>query len=226
MLKIILLCISFLISFAAQANKRISNKRYQILSGLREGGRRSIINQDPKKVYDQFKWNPSSFLFKNYYYLLPYSKVLDLSLGDGNNSVFLAKKGFKVSILEKDLKRIGKAKLLAKEFGVRLNEFHGSVKEFNFPLNSFDAIIVFKNLDKKYYDKILKWLKPGGILFYEGHTIRQKGQNPEVITKNLIKPHELLNYFRKYRVLKYQEPLHLENYSASIIIKKPSITSF
>jgi SAM-dependent methyltransferase len=225
MLKILLLSIGFLASFGAQSNGVISQKRFQLLSGLKRGSRLNF-SQGTKRDLNRFKWSPSTFLSNNSEYILPHSKVLDLSLGDGHNSVFMAKRGHKVSVLESDSNKIKKAKLLAKEFGVKFNEFKGDLENYNFPENSFDAIIVFQNLSEKYHRKIMRWLRPGGIFVYEGLTSRQKLRDPNMAVKNLIKAHNLLNLFKRFQVLKYQEPLHLEKYSASIILKKPATLSF
>jgi tellurite methyltransferase len=225
MLKILLLSIGFMASIGAQANEVISQKRFQLLSGQRRGSRYNLGHGINRNL-NRFKWSPSIFLSNNSEYILPHSKILDLSLGDGHNSVFMAKKGHKVTILESDSNKIRKAKLLAKEFGVKLNQFKGDLESYNFSENSFDAIIVFKNLSQKYHHKIMRWLRPGGIFIYEGLTARQKLREPEVVVKNLIKPHNLLNLFKRFQILKYQEPLHLEKYSASIIIKKPATRSF
>lgn len=225
MLKILLLSIGFLASFGAKSNEVISQKRFQLLSGLKRGSRYNF-SQGTKRDLNRFKWSPSIFLSNNSEYILPHSRVLDLSLGDGHNAVFMAKRGHKVTVLEIDSNKIRKAKLLAKEFGVKFKEFKGDLENYNFPENSFDAIMVFQNLSEKYHRKIMRWLRPGGIFVYEGLTSRQKLRDPNMTVKNLIKPHNLLNLFKRFQVLKYQEPLHLEKYSASIILKKPATRSF
>jgi hypothetical protein len=69
---------------------------------------------------------------------------------------------------------------------------------------------------------MVEWLKPGGILIYESHTDNQrkvKG-NENYDKRYLLREAELLTMFPGMRVLKYEEPIHLGNYTTSIILQK------
>jgi tellurite methyltransferase len=70
--------------------------------------------------------------------------------------------------------------------------------------------------------KIKKWLKPGGILIYEAHTLNEYNlKNSKGDNKNYyLKPQELLSMFPQMKILKYEEPLHESEYRAGIILKK------
>ena len=96
-------------------------------------------------------------------------------------------------------------------------------EKYKFKANSMDAIICFYYVDRNLHRRMLSWLKPGGILIYESHTDYQKNvKGSEHYSKEyLLRPTELLGMFKKIRVLKYEEPMHLKNYTASIIIRKP-----
>ena len=69
---------------------------------------------------------------------------------------------------------------------------------------------------------MISWLKPGGVLFYEAFTVRQrnvKGHRKDPI-EYYLKKQELLTMFDGMRVLKYEEPLHEKKFRASIILQK------
>lgn len=74
-------------------------------------------------------------------------KIIDASLGDGCDSIYLIKKGFKVVSNEVDSLFIEKALMNARKTGVELSITSFDWREFDkkFPANSFDAIILLGN---------------------------------------------------------------------------------
>lgn len=219
----------FLFSFIffncfSQERGAIKADRYELLSGVHK-------SKDPKGFWDKkyartkyiFGKTPASFLAKNYDYLPANGKVLDMGMGEGRNAVFLARKGFKVTGVDISSVAIKKANLLAKEFGVRINSIVASMNHYKIPKESYDAIVCFYYVDRSLHDQMVSWLKPGGILIYESHTDLQKtvkgSENYE--DRYLLRESELLTMFNGMRVLKYEEPLHQNEYTASIILQKP-----
>jgi len=205
------------------ARNSISASRYELLSGSKR-------NSNPKQFWDRkysaqsyiFGKAPAQFIADNYEYLPMGAKVLDMGMGEGRNAVFLARKGYQVTGIDISSVAIKKSRMLATEFGVRINAILGSLDEYKFAPSSFDAIICFYYVDRSLNKKILKWLKPGGILVFEAHTDLQAGvkgsENYE--KKYMLRPGELLNMFPDMQILKYEEPLHKKEFTASIILKK------
>ena len=78
-------------------------------------------------------------------------------------------------------------------------------------------------MDRSLREKLIKYLKPGGVIIFEGFTMNQK-RVPEYKRYNddyLLQPGELLDYFPSLRILKYEEPLHENRFRASAIFQKP-----
>jgi tellurite methyltransferase len=116
-----------------------------------------------------------------------------------------------------------KSKELAKEYKVEIETVLSPMEKYDPGPESFDAIVCFYYIDKKLNKKFLEWLKPGGILIYESHTTRQrkvKGHEKYELSY-LLQPSELLTMFPEFRVLKYEEPLHVGEFTSSIIVQKP-----
>lgn len=200
----------------------ISGDRFELLSGLRNKKSRGIPGLKHDVSDDFSTGSPSWFLAENYQYIPAGSVVLDVRLREGQNSVFLARKGYRVTGLEKNRSLLKKARLLAKEFGVKINFIQKYINKFKADDNSYDAIISFYFMNRLTIKKMLKWLKPGGILILEGHTVLHKSSKDfdKLPVDYFLKEGELLKLFSKYKILKYEEPIHLKTYTSSIIIQK------
>lgn len=223
MKKIIFLLFVFFQSKISISREPISGSRFQQLSGLK-------VSQDSKTQWDQrysrptfiYGKSPASFLAENYQYIPYEGTVLDMGMGEGRNAVFLAQKGYKVTGVDISSVAVKKSYMLAQEFGVKIKGVVASLTNYKIPPQSFDAIICFYWVDRSLINQIKTWLKPGGILIYEAHTIRQKSvkRDESVDDDNFLKEQELLKMFSGMRVLKYEEPLHEKEFRSSIILKK------
>lgn len=225
MIKLIALGLIFASTASVVSAKvKISTSRLSKLSGEKQ------VDFTVKHQWDQ-KYNkrtyvygkaPAGFLAQNYSVLKPGSRVLDMGMGEGRNAVFLAKKGHHVLGVDISSVAIRKAKSLAKENRVKIKTILASLKEHKFPENYFDAIICFYYVDRELTEKIKKWLKPGGVLVYEAHTLHEYYKNKQnQDPKNYyLKPQELLGMFDGMSIIKYEEPLHEKEFRSSIILKK------
>jgi len=221
-MKFILLLLLSLSSFASR--DPISGSRFQQLSGVK-------LSQDSKTQWDQrysrptfiYGKSPVQFLAENYQYIPFEGSVLDMGMGEGRNAVFLAQKGYKVTGVDISSVAVKKAYLLAQEFGVKIKGVVASLKDYSIQPNSYDAIVCFYWVDRTMIEKIKTWLKPGGILIYEGHTVRERARDPQKKSEALdhfLKEQELLKLFTGMRVLKFEEPIHEKEFRSSIILIK------
>lgn len=218
------LILTFLIlSGTAFGRDPISGNRYQQLSGVK-------IQGDAKDQWDKrysrptfvFGKSPVRFLAENYQYIPYEATVLDMGMGEGRNAVFLAQKGYRVTGIDISSVAVKKAYMLAEEFGVKFKGVVASLNEYKIAPASFDAIICFYYVDRSLIEKMKTWLKPGGILMYEAHTVREMRTKkaPESNPEYYLKEQELLSLFPGMRVLKYEEPLHEKEFRSSIILQK------
>ncbi len=208
----------FCYASVVSARDPLPGSRYEALSGIQKSkeGKKETKPQEEKRVDVQDK-SPSPFLAENLDYLPPGAQVLDVDMGDGRNAVFLARKGFKVTALEENEESLKKAKILAKEFGVRIDGILADPTQHQFPTQSFDAIVCFYRVEKKLLDRMKSWLRPSGIMIFEAHT---EQETKIARGERSVKNGELLNLFGGLKILKYEEPLHRKEFTASIIIKK------
>ncbi len=223
-MKLLQAIFTFIISVTlVQAKVALSVNQLNKLTG------EDTVPYDNKAVWDQ-KFNkrvyiygkaPAKFSAENFSYIGENKKILDIGIGEGRNAVFLAKKGHKVTGIDISSVAIKKSQMLARENEVRIQTILGSVKKYQFAPRSFDAIICFYFVDHSLNEKLLRWLKPGGVLIYEAYTTRdpqakEKSNNIE----QYLKPKELLHMFPKTEVLKFEEPMHEKRFRAGIILRK------
>ncbi len=225
------LCLfTIFISLNTLAREAISGSRFELLTGVKKG----TENAPPVKGYWDKKFAgekyiygkaPAKFLAKNYDYIPSGARVLDIGMGEGRNAVFLATKGYKVTGIDISQVAIQKARFLAKEFGVRIDTIHKSMKDLKIKHGTIDAIICFYYVDREIVKTLMDWLRPGGVLIFEAYSINQKTlNNMDEDDSYLLRESELLTLFPGFRILKYAEPMHLKDYTASIIVQKPNLT--
>ncbi len=147
-----------------------------------------------------------------------------MGMGEGRNAVFLAQKGYKVTGVDLSSVAVKKSYLLAQEFGVKIKGVVASLKDYKILPNTYDAIICFYWVDRSMVEKIKTWLKPGGVLIYEGFTVRERtrdsAKSGDSSPDHFLKEQELIKLFPGMRILKYEEPLHEKEFRSSIILMK------
>jgi 2-polyprenyl-3-methyl-5-hydroxy-6-metoxy-1,4-benzoquinol methylase len=96
--------------------------------------------------------------------------------GEGRNAVYAAKRGWKVYAYDFSEAARNKALQLAKENQVALEYMITSHEEANYPEQYFDAIGLFyahTPFRQTLHHNVLKWLKPGGVIWLEGFSKEQ-----------------------------------------------------
>jgi tellurite methyltransferase len=138
--------------------------------------------------------------------LLPRGRVLDIAMGSGRNSVYLAKLGYEVEGVDVSPEAIETAFQLARQNKVTIQAQVADLENtYWIRPNTFDVIICFNYLQRSLFPQIKAGLKTGGMIVYETYTIDQpqfgKPRNPDF----LLKYNELLEMFRDLRCLRYRE---------------------
>lgn len=164
--------------------------------------------------------NPSQFLVDNID-LLPEGFVLDVAMGGGRNSVYLASMGYRVEGIDISEEAIDKAKKLAHDNNVKINAHIIDLEKTAFiEKNRYDVIICFNFLQRSLIPDIKEGLHPGGVIVYETYIVDQarfgRPTNPEY----LLKHNELLDLFRDFRCLVYHEGIYNEQKAVAGIIAK------
>lgn len=107
-------------------------------------------------------------------------KLLLPAEGEGRNAVFAAIQGWDVTAFDSSEVGKQKAEKLAEENGIKINYLLASYETIDLEENSFDMIaLIYAHTDNReaIHKKLLKYLKPGGILLLEGFSKDQLRYN-------------------------------------------------
>jgi SAM-dependent methyltransferase len=110
--------------------------------------------------------------------VIPLGNVLCIADGEGRNSVFLAKKGYRVTAVDYSEEALRKASQLADSAGVDVNYIQSDLRDFDFGANQWSGIVsIFchlpPDLRKLTHAKCIDALAPKGIVLLEAYTLKQ-----------------------------------------------------
>jgi SAM-dependent methyltransferase len=177
---------------------------------------------------------PDPFLLQAFFqYIVPLfpggGKALDLAGGAGRHAIWLAKKGWEVTLI--DISEAGvelarhnagalathirfvvddlthfKASQIRSAASLKNASLKKATLEKDTLENAFELVLVFCYLDRAIFPEIVKAIRPGGLLVYKTHTVlqaeRQCGpKNPA----HLLQPGELPQLVDGLRILHYSE---------------------
>jgi tellurite methyltransferase len=147
-------------------------------------------------------------------YILPLfphgGRALDLAGGAGRHAIWMAKQGWKVTLIDISETGVEQARQNARSLAPHihfvvddLTHFKASQTGFK---TGFDVVMAFFYLERKIFPQIVRAVRPGGLLVYKTHTLARGElaggpKNPA----HLLEPSELLHLAAGLRTLHYQE---------------------
>lgn len=167
-------------------------------------------------------------LLNHFYEQVPKGEALDIGFGKGNDSIFLASKGFQVTAIDAKKSNVDDLARTAKENNLSINTELEDVRKFEFRPDTYEIITAMNSLFflsgddfKIVIENIKKSLKPGGIAIISSFTINDSlfkkleqtvnkvdAQTFQDGTGNswfFLKEEELKNMFFGFEVLFYKE---------------------
>lgn len=150
---------------------------------------------------------PSTFLANNLKYLRK-GKVLDLGMGEGRNSVYLAQKGFEVTGVDFAPTALGRAEKLAADTGVKVDIQSKDVDMFLLPLMTYDSVVIVNyKPNLRFLKDINRGLQQGGVILIDAYTVEhiRKGCSPTVEMFEAYGANEVLHNLKNVHISFYQE---------------------
>ena len=146
--------------------------------------------------------------------------ALDLAGGAGRHSIWLAKQGWHVTLI--DLSETG-VELARQNAGPLASHIHfvlDDLTQFQAAQTQFDLVLGFFYLEREIFPEIVKAVRPGGVLLYKTYTTDQsKFPGGPKDASHLLAPGELLRLVSGMRVLHYRETV-AEKATAEMIARK------
>lgn len=148
---------------------------------------------------------PAQFLVLNVE-LLPKGQVLDVAMGSGRNTIYLAGLGFDVEGVDISPEAINIALELARKAGVTIKAQVADLeKAFHIKEDAYDVIICFNYLQRSLISEMKNGLRRRGMIVYETYIVDQAQFGKPKNLDYLLKHNELIDMFREFRCLRYRE---------------------
>ena len=166
-----------------------------------------MTDQTWDERYDQesdFSKEPSLFLKKKIHQL-PRGKALDLAMGTGRNSIFMAENGYMVDGIDSSEVAVEKVRSFAERESLPIDAKQADLTNYQIVENTYDVILNFYFLERSLFPNIMNGLKQGGMLLFETYTIEQPEYGRPHNPAYLLKPNELLQSFIDLHIICYHE---------------------
>lgn len=148
--------------------------------------------------------------------------ALDLAGGVGRHALFLADRGWQVTLIDVSAAALEQARSEAARRGLHIRTQPSDLTETPLPAATFDLILNFFYLERQLFRQIEAALKPEGVLIFKTYTRQQLqlGGGP-THPMHLLESNELLRAFEGLRVLYYRETMK-DKAVAELVARKPS----
>ncbi len=137
-------------------------------------------------------------------------KALDVGMGEGRNSLFLAGAGWDVTGIEPADEGVKQAEAAAARRGVKIRALVTTFEDFDFGESQWDLIVITYEPTKAIAPKVVKALRPGGALLVEDRHVDTRRVWPTGSFEN----NELVGLFAGLRVLRYEDVWARPDWSA------------
>jgi SAM-dependent methyltransferase len=147
--------------------------------------------------------------------------ALDLAGGVGRHTIFLAQRGWQVTLTDISAVGIQRARKAAEKVDTRINFVVGDAREFA-AKQDYDLILVFFYLERELFPRLAQALRPGGLVIYKTYTREHKKFSSKGPSHPMyfLDPNELLRAFSTFHVLHYHETVR-EKGIAELVAQKP-----
>lgn len=173
--------------------------------------------------YGEQSWpvEPSPWLVANEALLPSVGAALDVAGGTGRNAIWLAQRGWTVTIADVSDVALAKASVRAGDDGLQVNTLLVDLTVDPLPDGPWNLIALFHYLDRDVFAAIARALAPGGILIGSLATIRNLERNPRPPLPYLLETGELPDLIRGIELVAYDEGWKDDHHDARFVARRP-----
>ena len=191
----------------------------------------------PSSSDERERWNqkyrdaPDAWLDPDPFLLSAYSEyirpsfpdggaALDLAGGAGRHSIWLAKQGWDVTLIDISETGVQQARRNAGALASQIRFVIDDLNGFAVSHAQFDVVMAFFYLDRQIFPEIMKAIRPGGLLLYKTLTMAQlELPGGPKDPAHLLADHELLRLADGLEVLHYREQI-TKKATAELVARK------
>jgi SAM-dependent methyltransferase len=146
--------------------------------------------------------------------------ALDLAGGAGRHALYLAQRGWRVTLTDISQVAIEKARQNAGALASRFHFVVDDLTQFRASQTQFDLVMGFFYLERAIFPELVKAVRPGGLLIYKTYTAEQLAlEGGPRHPAHLLEPGELLRLVKGMQVLHYSETVAAKA-TAEVVAKK------
>jgi SAM-dependent methyltransferase len=147
--------------------------------------------------------------------------ALDVAGGVGRHAIWLADRGWRVTLLDISQTGVNKAREHAGKCVSEIKFVVQDLTGFKTRSSQYELVLVFFYLEREIFPELVKALRPGGVLVYKTYTeLQRKFAGGPTHPMHLLKLNELLRAFSVLRILHYQETIRDRGTAELIGVKK------
>lgn len=151
--------------------------------------------------------------------------MLDVACGRGRHALFLARRGFRVHAIDRNLEAILALRHRARDEGLDVSASVIDLETSPPPVLGvarYDAVVVFNYLHRPLFPSIRAAVSPGGLLVYETFTTAQSERGRPTNPAFLLEPGELPRLVAPFVVLDAMEGDVDDRAVAAVVAERPS----
>lgn len=118
-------------------------------------------------------------------------RALDVACGVAHNAMFLAEHGYEVLAVDGSLTALRYARERLRERPLPVQLVAADLDRFVLPAEYFDIVVVVRFLDRDLIPRLVRGLRPGGILVYKTFNVNYQRERPAFNPAFLLQPGEL-----------------------------------
>ena len=172
-----------------------------------------ISSHDEASLYDpiykaapKFETAPNRLLVEAIRNRRP-GKALDVGMGQGRNTIYLAQRGWQVTGFDVSQAGLEEARKQAASSGITIQAVHASDEEFEFGTEQWDLIAILYPIEKRSVFRVRQALRKGGVVVVE--CAHKEGANDSYAYDT----NELLKIFEGFRIVKYEDTVAMHEWA-------------
>ena len=185
----------------------------------------------PGNASDRDHWNeryaerpwptdPSPWLIANARFLAIPGRALDIAGGTGRNAIWLAARGWDVTITDVSSVAIDLAVTRARSFDITLRTLETDLNHGDLPTGPWDAIMLFHYLDRALFSAFVDLLEPRGTVIGSLATVRNLERNSRPPLPYLLDEGELPRLLQGLELVEYDESWESGHHDARFVARR------
>jgi len=146
-------------------------------------------------------------------------RALDIAGGTGRNAIWIAERGWDVTITDVSTVAIELAATRARSCDITLHTLEADLAGGHLPTGPWDAIMVFHYLDRALFPRFPGLLSPGGIVIGSLATVRNLERNERPPLPYLLDEGELPRLIEGLELVNYDESWESGHHDARFVAR-------